>query len=377
MNLFLPLPFLASPPPFNRVTTGESKRQRALDSAAIVCGSPAYSRVKSSSCVSSSSNTSTWRHEGSGHVHSASAGIPSTSPSSSHAPASYIRNTCRHAHGSHTTWPHAPNVSGHLGSSIPHATQLTLLVFSSRRSSAAAGQCLNQCPSPPHPLHLSVAFGVVRDSRSGASGFFGRSQSFAQCPVSPHRLHASVGAGVRWFRHTACVAATVRRRMCAATMTSHAACGERRPARNVRAVRDKASSSSSSSSLSCSPPKRVNGAAPARRIMFMQASLRRSAARWSSGIRSPLGQRMIRSNHSGGVTPSSRRMALSLTSPNLGIALALRPSSRSCISSSVGGRRFTSRPFRMRTCAWRRAFWRRFSRPMGTRGRRPPGARGE
>ena len=370
MNLFLPLPFLASPPPFNRVTTGESKRQRALDSAAIVCGSPAYSRVKSSSCVSSSSKTSTLRHEGSGHVHSASAGIPSTSPSS----LSYTRNRCRHAHVSHTTWPHAPNVSGHLGSSIPHAAQFLVFVW---RSSAAAGQCLNQCPSPPHPLHLSVAFGVVRDSRSGASGFLGRSQSFAQCPVSPHRLHASVGAGVRWFRHTACVAATVRRRMCAATMMSHAACGERRLARNVRAVRDKASSSSSSSSLSCSPPKRVNGAAPARRIMCMQASLRRSAARWSSGIRSPLGQRMIRSNHSGGVTPSSRRMALSLTSPNLGIALALRPSSRSCISSVVGGRRFTSRPFRMRTCAWRRAFWRRFSRPMGTRGRRPPGARGE
>ena len=59
------------------------------------------------------------------------------------------------------------------------------------------------------------------------------------------------------------------------------------------------------------------------------ASRLRSAARWTIGMSSPFGQRMIRSNHAGGSTPSSSRMALSLTSPNLGTALRLIPSSRS------------------------------------------------
>ena len=50
--------------------------------------------------------------------------------------------------------------------------------------SAAAGQSLNQCPVPPHPLHTSDALGSVRDSRRGAFAFFGRSQSLAQCRLA-------------------------------------------------------------------------------------------------------------------------------------------------------------------------------------------------
>mmetsp|Transcript_9382 Transcript_9382/g.37984 ORF Transcript_9382/g.37984 Transcript_9382/m.37984 type:complete len:209 (+) Transcript_9382:1719-2345(+) len=208
---------------------------------------------------------------------------------------------------------------------MPHAEHA--LRDPSIRSYAAAGQSLNQCPVPPHPLHTSNASGSVRDCRRGAFAFFGRSQSLAQCPVWPHRLHTSAGTGSRSLRQTACDAATARRRMCAATTTSHVACGVRRPARNVLALRD--SVSSSSWSPSSSSPSRVNGAAPARRSCTKMASLLRSAARWTSGMSSPFGQRMIRSNHVGGSTPSSRIILESLTSPNLGTALRLIPSSRS------------------------------------------------